>query len=92
LDIVVMFIKYSLFAFASLMQMALLGRAILSWFDPMSEWGVSSFLYSVTEPCIRPVRLLCNRLGWFEGTMLDIPFLITVLLLALLEAITGVGL
>jgi hypothetical protein len=50
------------------------------------------FLFSVSEPFIRSRRLLCNRLGWFEGTMLDIPFLITVLLLALLEAITGVGL
>ena len=89
MEYVVTFIKYSLFAFASIMQIAMLGRALLSWFDPMEEWKITEFLTAVTEPFIRPIRMLCDRMGWFGGMMIDIPFLITVLLLSLLEVLVG---
>ena len=92
LDTVILLIKYTLLAFASLMQFAMLGRALLSWFDPAVEWGITAFLDSVTEPVIRPIRLLCQRMGWFEGFLLDIPFLITVILLSVLEFAVGMAL
>lgn len=92
MDVVVLFIKYTLFAFANLMQIALLARAILSLLDFEMQWGISVFLYGITEFVLRPVRLLCQRMHWFEGTMLDVPFLITVLLLAVLEFATGAAL
>ena len=92
MDVLVFLTKYTIFVFANVMQLALLARAILSRLDPEMEWRISSFLYGVTEFAIRPVRLLCQRMHWFEGTMMDVPFFITVLLMALLEFLTWAAL
>jgi uncharacterized protein YggT (Ycf19 family) len=39
----------------------------------------------VTEPVIMPVRAVINRLGLFEGLPIDMSFLITFMLLSVLE-------
>ena len=36
---------------------------------------------------IIPVRALCVKKNWFQQTPLDVPFLITILLLSLLQTI-----
>ena len=69
------------------LQLALLARAILSWLDPMQEWRINSFLRALTEPVIMPVRLLCERMHWFEGFPIDIPFLITMILLSVIGSV-----
>ena len=74
-------VKYTAIALLSVLDMAMFVRAILSWFDPTEEWKISRFLYVVTEPIILPVRRLCAKFHWFEGVPLDIPFLITLLLI-----------
>ena len=66
------------------LQFAMLARAILSWIDPMQEWRISAFLRALTEPVIMPVRMLCEKMHWFEGMPIDIPFLITILLLSMI--------
>ena len=66
-------------------DIALLGRAVLSWFPEGGQSRIGAFLYVVTEPFIMPVRGLCNRLGLFQGVPLDMPFLITALLLTLIS-------
>ena len=67
-------------------DIALLGRAVLSWFPEGGQSRIGAFLYVVTEPFIMPVRGLCNRLGWFQGVPLDMPFLITSLILMLVTS------
>ena len=37
----------------------------------------------LTEPVILPIRKLCQRMRWFEGSPLDFPFLLTMILLSL---------
>ena len=63
---------------------ALFGRAILSWF-PVSPDGpmatVYSFLYSITEPVLAPLRRIIPPMGGF-----DISFLVVVLLIQLVVA------
>lgn len=63
---------------------ALFGRAILSWF-PVSPNGpmatVYSFLYTVTEPVLAPLRRIIPPMGGF-----DISFLVVVLLIQLVVA------
>ena len=66
---------------------AMLARALLSWIDPMQEWKISIFLHVLTEPVILPVRALFDRTGWLEGFPLDVPFLITWLLLSVLQTV-----
>ena len=60
-------------------------RALLSWFDPMQEWKLTGFLHFVTEPVIMPIRALFDRFHWFEGFPLDVPFLVTWILLTLIR-------
>ncbi len=89
-DLVVFFLKSFVNVIISLLQIAMFARAILSWFiDPMNEGGIVAFLTALTEPVIIPVRALCAKMHWFEGMPLDVPFLITVLLLAMIQSLIG---
>ncbi len=48
---------------------ALFGRIILSWFPirPGSPWvGIYSFLYSITEPLLGPVRRMLPSFGGID--------------------------
>ena len=67
-------------------DIAMLGRAVLSWIPEGNQTRIGAFLYVITEPFIMPVRGLCNRFGWFCGLPLDMPFLITALLLMLISS------
>ena len=66
----------------SAVQLAMLLRAILSWFV-MDSNRFTDFLYGITEPFIYPVRLLFERMGWFQNLPSDISFMVTYLLLSL---------
>ena len=68
--------------FLDVVSLAMLGRAILSWFPTDGPTRIGSFLYVITEPFIIPVRALCGRFGWFRGLPLDMPFLLTMVSLS----------
>ncbi len=89
-DTLIYFLKQTLLIVIDVLQIALLVRAILSWFDQTGESRISGFLYFLTEPVIAPIRMLCAKMHWFEGFPLDIPFLITVLLLAVMQTLLSV--
>lgn len=64
-------------------QLAMLVRAILSWF-PIEENKFTDFLFGITEPVIYPVRLLLEKLNWFQNLPIDMSFMITYLLLSVI--------
>lgn len=64
-------------------SLAMLGRAVLSWFPTEEPTKLGAFLYVVTEPVILPIRNLCGKMGWFQGLPLDMPFLISMVILTL---------
>ena len=70
-----------------LFLLAMLARALLSWFDPTQEWRITAFLHLLTEPVILPVRALFDRMGWLEGFPLDVPYLVTWLLLSVIQTV-----
>ena len=72
--------------FIDVVSIAMLGRAVLSWFTMGEQTRIGAFLYVVTEPLIMPIRNLCGRFGWFQGVPLDMPFLITSLLMMLVSS------
>lgn len=80
-DIMVALIRNTGLALINVVWFAMFVRAILSWVDPMNEWKISAFMLAVTEPVIFPVRKLCEKMHWFEGTPLDMPFMLTWLVL-----------
>lgn len=70
--------------------LAMFVRAILSWFDPMQEWRLSGFLTAITEPVIMPIRILCDKMHWFEGMPVDIPFILSWLLLTFVQLLVQI--
>ena len=57
----------------SVIQIAMLLRAILSWL-PIESNKFIDFLYGITEPVIYPYRALFNRLNWFQNFPIDVAF------------------
>ncbi|MCC7024758.1 MAG: YggT family protein [Thermomicrobiales bacterium] len=64
----------------NLLTYALIGRALLSWFDPRMQWGISRILADVTEPIMAPLRRVIPPIG-----MLDISFIVAIILIQVLE-------
>lgn len=60
-------------------------RAIFSWFPTENEGKIQRVIFLMTEPVIAPVRKILFRMGWFQGLPIDMSFMITYLLLTLLQ-------
>ena len=63
---------------------ALLGRAILSWFDPTGRWPISRILSDITEPVIAPIRRVVPPVG-----MVDLSFIVAFILVRVLQTLVG---
>ena len=87
MDSLVFFVRMLLIYFLYALSAALFFRAILSWFDPEQSGKLSGFLLLITEPFILPVRQLCHKNNWFQQIPLDIPFLITVVIVFVLQSV-----
>ena len=76
-------IKSFVLIFLSVVQLAMLLRAILSWFV-MGGGTFTNFLYAITEPFIVPVRTLFEKMNWLQNSPIDFSFMVTYLLISLL--------
>lgn len=90
MDTVIYIFKQFILILLDVFQFAMMIRAILSWIDPMQEWKISTFLAVLTEPVIMPLRRLFEKMRWFEGVPLDIPFLLTWIILAIIQTVLSV--
>ena len=50
----------------NILTIAIIGRALVSWFDPGGRWPISRVLHDVTEPIIAPIRQVVPSLGMFD--------------------------
>ena len=85
MEIALYLLRSTAITLVSVIELSMFLRAILSWFDQTGESRISMILYAVTEPVIFPVRKLCERMHWFEGVPIDIPFMLTWLLLMVIQ-------
>lgn len=70
-----------------LLQIAMLVRAVLSWFPAGSGSVIGELAYTITEPVIAPVRRFLERFPAIRNFPFDISFLITFLLISMLSAV-----
>jgi YggT family protein len=63
----------------TVLSFAIIGRALLSWFDPGMQTPVGRFLRDITEPIIAPIRQVMPTIGMF-----DISPIVALLLLRLI--------
>ena len=90
MEIVVGIVQNVLIVLVDVLFLAMLIRALLSWMPLDEDSKIALFFYSITEPLIIPVRVLCDRFHWFEGSPLDVPYLITSMLLAVLSTLLSI--
>ena len=48
------------------LSLALLGRVLLSWIDPMGNWRFTAIVREITEPILAPIRSVLPSLGGFD--------------------------
>ena len=52
------------------LTLAIIARAIISWFSPSPTNRLAIILYQVTEPFLSPLRRIIPRVGMFDFTPL----------------------
>lgn len=62
------------------LNLAILGRIIMSWVAPTSEGPIPRLLYDITEPILGPFRRIVPRIG-----MLDISPMVAIMVMQLVE-------
>jgi len=71
----------------NLYVLAIFGRILLSFF-PVQEGGplatISSFLYSITEPVLGPIRNLLPSVGMFDLSPMVVIFVIRLLIVPII--------
>lgn len=66
----------------NILQLAIVVRALLSWFNPREDMPIMRILMDITEPILAPLRRVVPRIG-----MLDITPLVAIMLLGLVQRV-----
>ena len=66
-------------------QLLMMFRAVLSWLPVDEDSDISNFLFAMTEPVIYPVRMLLDRFEWLDEFPIDLSFIISFMLLSLVQ-------
>lgn len=85
MHILVYILRMTILLLVSGLELAMLVRAVLSWFPIDEESVILQILYAITEPVIFPIRALLNRLGWFQDLPIDMSFFLTFILLSVIR-------
>lgn len=67
------------------LSLAILGRVLLSWVDPMGNMRITQVLRDLTEPILAPIRNLLPNMAMFDFS----PIIAMLLLQALSRLILG---
>lgn len=65
------------------LEVLILARVLLSWTDPAGRGQLASFVVSLTEPILAPVRRLMPRTGMLDWS----PFIVILALGMLLRVV-----
>jgi len=82
------FIFNILYFLLVIMQFAIIGRALFSWFDPTGRTPIGAILIKVTDPIIVPIRRLLPSAGFMDFSPL-VALLIIFILQKLLTSTFG---
>ena len=66
-------------------QLLMMLRAVLSWLPVDEDSDISNFLFAMTEPVIYPVRMLLDRFEGLDEFPIDLSFIISFMLLSLVQ-------
>ena len=67
----------------TVLSIAVIARALLSWFDPTMRFPISQLIVDLTEPIIAPIRRIVPPIGG----MIDLSPLVALILLQVIERV-----
>lgn len=73
----------------TVLTVAIIGRALTSWFDPGMRSSIGRVLFEVTEPIISPIRRVLPSMGMIDLSPMIALVLLQVLRQILLSALYG---
>jgi len=82
------FLKTLIDFFITALQIAILGRILLSWFSSSQGYSsnsVSKFLIEITDPILEPIKRVLPQIGMFDFS----PMVALILLNLIKQGITG---
>ena len=85
--LILQFLLIVVYYYMMAVSLAFLVRAVMSWIMPDSDNAFIRLADFMTEVFINPFRKLFSKFGWFQGSMLDIPFLAGSVLVWLLTVV-----
>ena len=75
------FVQVFISLFVTALFIVVLGRVLMSWFNPRFEGAIARFLFDTTEPLLSPIRRVLPATG-----MIDLaPMILVVVLLVLMR-------
>lgn len=74
--------------FIDVLMLAMTVRAIIGWFYD-GDGIIVRFLYVVTEPVLMPIRMLFEKMNWFQDSPIDVSYGCTYIVLIVLQMIIG---
>lgn len=66
------------------MQIALIGRFIISWIDPTGRTPIGGFLLRITNPIIAPIRRIMPNTGFLDFSPM-VAWIVVIVLMNLLQ-------
>lgn len=87
-----MFLLFQILSFVlTAMQIAIIARALFSWFDPTGRTPIGQFLIAVTDPIIVPIRRLLPSAGFVDFSPMVALIAILILQRVLARVASGSG-
>ena len=77
----------ALAVFLGAVLLLFLARSVMSLFGITEENRFYAFCELVTEFFVGPVRGIFDRFGWGNGSIIDLPYMATMMILAVLSAL-----
>lgn len=71
------------------LSLAILGRVLLTWVDPMGNMRISQILRDVTEPILAPIRSVLPNMQTFDFSPIIAMLLLQALSRLIMMSISG---
>ena len=76
------FLRTFFFMLFSALNIAIIGRILMSWVDQAGQMRITQILYEISEPILGPLRRIIPQVGMF-----DLSPMIAILLLNFLQSL-----
>ncbi len=89
MPLVVYVLAKIVFVLVSVLKLFMIIRMIVSWIMPHESNAFVNFVFYVTEPVLKPVRLIIEKIPVLRDLPIDLSFLIAYFLLSVISGLVS---